>query len=309
MKSIKYLLAIETRGIKLGFERTRAMMKVCGNPHLLLPVIQVAGTNGKGSVCAILASILRSAGYKTGLFTSPHLVRVNERIRINGQPIPNVEIDGFIQLYKQDIERIEATFFETTTAIACWYFNKENVDIAIMETGLGGRLDSSSICKPLVTVITPISLDHMEILGETLREITVEKAGVMKKDILCLSACQKQEVAVVLKSEASQKGTPLHFLNGEKKVKINVNIPGEKQKENTELSLWVLDHLKGFTIPDFAIREGLNTVKWYGRNQILQINPLVIFDVAHNVESIMCFLDYYKSHFLKRKELNYTQNY
>ena len=200
MNSIKYLLAIETRGIKLGFERTRAMMKVCGNPHLMLPVIQVAGTNGEGSVCAILASILKSAGYKTGLFTSPHLVRVNERIRINGQPIPNIEIDSFIQLYKDDIERVEATFFETTTAIACWYFNKENVDIAIMETGLGGRLDSSSICNPLATVITPISLDHMEILGETLREITIEKAGAMKKDILCLSAYQKQEVAVVVMS-------------------------------------------------------------------------------------------------------------
>ena len=104
MNSIKYLLAIETRGIKLGFERTRSMMKVCGNPHLLLPVIQVAGTNGKGSVCAILASILRSAGYKTGLYTSPHLVRINERIRINGQSIPDAGIDNFLNLYKQNIE-------------------------------------------------------------------------------------------------------------------------------------------------------------------------------------------------------------
>ena len=110
MDSINYLLSIETRGIKLGFERTRAMMKTCGNPHLGLPVIQVAGTNGKGSVCAILANILKMADYKTGLFTSPHLVRVNERIRINGQLIPNSEINSFIQLFKQDIEKIGATF-------------------------------------------------------------------------------------------------------------------------------------------------------------------------------------------------------
>ena len=184
MDSINYLLSIETRGIKLGLERTRSMMKTCGNPHLGLPIIQVVGTNGKGSVCAILACILKAAGYKTGLFTSPHLVRVNERIRLNGHPIPDAEIDRFIQSYKEDIDKIEATFFETTTAMACWYFKKENVDIAIMETGLGGRLDSVSICKPLAMAITPVSLDHVEILGETLREIAVEKAGAMKKDVL-----------------------------------------------------------------------------------------------------------------------------
>ena len=295
MDYINYLLSIETRGIKLGFERTRAIMKACGNPHLGLPVIQVAGTNGKGSVCAILASILKAAGYKTGLFTSPHLVRVNERIRINGHPIPDVEINSFICLYKDNIDKIEVTFFEITTAMACWYFKKENVDIAIMETGLGGRLDSTSICNPLATVITPVSLDHMEILGETLREIAVEKAGVMKKDVLCLSARQKNEVAEALQLEAIKKGVPLHFINGEKRAKIDVNIPGEKQKENTELSLLVLDHLKMFTIPDLAIREGLSTVLWHGRNQMLQGNPPVIFDVAHNVEGLQCFLDYYKS--------------
>jgi len=198
-------------------------------------------------------------------------------------------------LYKDNIDKIEATFFETTTAMACWYFKKENVDIAIMETGLGGRLDSASICNPLATVITPVSLDHMEILGETLREIAVEKAGVMKKDVLCLSARQKNEVAEALQLEAIKKGVPLHFINGEKRAKIDVNIPGEKQKENTELALLVLDHLKRFTIPDLAIREGLSTVLWHGRNQILQENPPVIFDVAHNVEGLRCFLDYYKS--------------
>ena len=295
MDSINYLLSIETRGIKLGIERTRDMMKACGNPHLGLPAIQVAGTNGKGSVCSILASILKAAGYKTGLYTSPHLVRVNERIRINGQSIPDVEIDNFLQLYKQNIEEIEATFFETLTAMACWYFKKENVDIAIMETGLGGRLDSTSICRPLATVITPVSLDHVEILGETLRKIAVEKAGAMKKDVLCLSARQKQEAAAALQSEADRKGTPLYFLNGEKRTQIDVNIPGEKQKENTELALSVLDHLNEFTIPDSVIRVGLKTVLWHGRNQVLQRNPTVIFDVAHNADALLCFLDYYQS--------------
>ena len=295
MDSINYLLSIETKGIKLGFKRTQAIMKVCGNPHLELPVIQVVGTNGKGSVCAILANILKVAGYKTGLYTSPHLVRVNERIRINGQPIVDEEINNFIQFYKQDIENIEATFFETITAMACWYFKKENVDIAIMETGLGGRLDSASICKPMATVITPVSLDHMEILGETIREIAIEKAGAMKKDVFCFSARQRKEAAAALQSEADRKGTPLHFLNGRKFFEMDVNIPGEKQKENTELALFTLDHIKGFTIPNSAIREGLNTILWHGRNQMLQKIPPVIFDVAHNAEGLRCFLDYYKS--------------
>ncbi len=295
MDFINYLLSIETRGIKMGFERTQAIMKACGNPHLKLPAIQVAGTNGKGSVCAVLANILKAAGYKTGLFTSPHLVHVNERIRINGQPIPDVEINGFIQFYKDDIEKIEATFFETTTAMACWYFKKEKVDIAIIETGLGGRLDSASICRPLATVITPVSLDHVEILGETLKEIAFEKAGAMKKNIPCLSARQKKEVTTVLQSEATRKGTPLHFVNGKKRVAIDVNIPGEKQKENTELALLVLEHLKEFTIPDYAINDGLCTVLWHGRNQMLQKNPTVIFDVAHNSEALRCFLNYYRS--------------
>ena len=125
--------------------------------------------------------------------------------------------------------------------MACWYFNKKNIDIAIMETGLGGRLDSTSICNPIVTVITPISLDHMEILGETVMEIAIEKAGAIKKDVPCLSARQKNEVTIVLKSEAEKKGAPLHFLNGRKRAEVDVNIPGEKQKENTELALTFSD--------------------------------------------------------------------
>ena len=295
MNSINYLVSIESRGIKLGLERTKSMMKACNNPHLGLPVIQVVGTNGKGSVCAIIANILKTANYKTGLFTSPHLVHVNERIRINGESITDKEIDNFIQTYKLDIEKIKATFFETMTSLACWYFKKQNVDIAIMETGLGGRLDSASICEPLITVITPLSLDHMEILGETLREIAVEKAGAMKKNVLCLSAHQKSEVTETLQLEAAQKGTPLHFLNGRKKFEVNVNIPGKKQEENTNLALLALDHLNGFNIPASVIRKGLKTVKWHGRNQILQKNPLVIFDVAHNAEGLLCFLDYYQT--------------
>ena len=293
MDSIQYLLSMETRGIKLGIQRTREMMAACDNPHSGLPVIQVAGTNGKGSVSAIISNIFINAGYKTGLFTSPHLVRVNERIRINGASISDNEIDLFIKLYKTDIEKNEATFFETITAIAFWYFKKEGVEIAIMETGLGGRLDSVSICEPLATIITPISHDHMEILGETLAEIAFEKAGIMKKNVVCISAKQDSAATKVLSEQADIMGTPIHFLNGVSIPDYDINIPGETQRENALLAISALSHINGFNIPKEAVVKGLQTVQWFGRNHILRKNPLVVFDVAHNIESLRCFLDFY----------------
>ena len=232
--AINYLLSIESRGIKLGLERTQFIMKSCGNPHANLPVIQVAGTNGKGSVCAILEKIFRDSGYKTGLFTSPHLVKVNERIRVNGKSIENEKIESFINQYKQVIENNNITFFECMTAISAWYFKNNNVDIAIMETGLGGKFDSVSICTPIATIITPISYDHMEILGKTLESIAIQKAGIMKKNIICISAKQKSTVKKTLKIEAKKTHTPLYFLNDHKKFKLNLNIPGNKQKENAK---------------------------------------------------------------------------
>ena len=294
MDNINYLLSIESKGIKLGLERTYKMMMACGDPHIGLPSIQVVGTNGKGSVCAILSSIMKAANYKVGLFTSPHLVRINERIRINGKPILDSDINKFIQYYKQDIEKINASFFEVTTALACWFFKKENVDIAIMETGLGGRLDSTSVCESIATVITPISLDHMDILGNTIEKIAFEKAGAMKKNVLCLSSNQKIEVIEILKSEALKKRTPLYFIESIRK-NIDVNIPGEKQKENTYLALSLIDKLNNFNISNFAIEKGLKNVQWHGRNQIIKKNPMILFDVAHNTEGFRSFLDYYQS--------------
>ena len=295
MNSIQYLYSIETRGIKLGIQRTREIMVACNNPQIGLPSIQVAGTNGKGSVCAMLSNIFMVAGYKTGLFTSPHLVTMNERIRINGLLIPNEEIDLFVQTYKKDIDKIKATFFETITAMAFWYFKKENVDICILETGLGGRLDSVSICEPMATIITPISLDHLEILGETLPKIAFEKAGVIKNGVTCISSKQDASVAKVLIEEADRKGSSIHFINSKNRLEYLVNIPGEPQKENALLAVSALKYLNNFHISKTAMMNGLQTVQWFGRNQIIQKNPLIIFDVAHNIESIYCFLQYYES--------------
>ena len=295
MDSIQYLLSIDARGIKLGIQRTCEIMAACGNPQINLPSIQVAGTNGKGSVCAMLSNIFKAAGYKTGLFTSPHLLTVNERIRINNLPISNEEIDMFIQKYKIDVEKTGATFFETITAMALWYFKKKRVDVCILETGLGGRLDSVSICEPIATVITPISLDHLEILGETLPEIAFEKAGIIKKGVICVSAQQNSSATKVLIEEANKKGSPIHFINGENNLECAVNIPGKAQQENARLAVLTIQHLNNFDIPKPAIVHGLQTVEWFGRNQLIQKNPFVIFDVAHNIESMHSFLKYYKS--------------
>ena len=159
-------------------------MDQCNNPHKNLNVVHIAGTNGKGSTSSMVASILESAGYRVGLYTSPHLLRFNERISVNDECISNNEIISFIDAYKQDIDRISSTFFETTTAMALTHFANKKVDFAVIEVGLGGRLDSTNVVVPKVTAITPISLDHREILGGDLLSITKEKAGIIKKTSL-----------------------------------------------------------------------------------------------------------------------------
>ena len=295
MNSIQYLLSIETRGIKLGLKRTHELMAACGSPQSDLPSIQVAGTNGKGSVSAMLANIFKTSNYKTGLFTSPHLVKVNERICINGIAISDGKIDLFIKTFKKQIEKTEATFFETITVMALWYFKKENVDIAILETGLGGRLDSVTVCEPLATVITPISLDHVEILGDTLSDIAFEKSGILKYNTPCISAIQKNEAKEILVKEARKIGAPIHFVTDIMPSKYKVNIPGLNQLENAQLAVSTLKFLKNFDISHASIVKGLNTVQWFGRNQQINKDPFIVFDVAHNVESILSFIEYFSS--------------
>ena len=296
MNSIQYLLNIESKGIKLGLERTQELMKKCNNPHRGLKSIQVAGTNGKGSVCAMLANILKIAGYKTGLFTSPHLISINERIRINGEPIPNYEIDEFINNYKLHIESSNSTFFEAITALGFWYFKKNNVDFAIMETGLGGRLDSVSICEPIGTVITPISFDHIEILGETIEKIAYEKAGIIKKNIPCIVSKQNKIAMEVIKKKCKDMNAPIHLVNNTNlSNKLFINIPGRVQRENAELVINTIKNIKEITISKSDIINGLKTVKWYGRNQQIKRKPLILFDVAHNIDGIKSFIEYFNS--------------
>ena len=295
MNSIDYLLSIETQGIKLGLKRTEKIMEACNNPHIGIKSIQVAGTNGKGSVCSMLSNIFTVSGYKTGLFTSPHLVNINERIRINGIPISNEKIDLFVKKYKNTIEDIKSTFFETITALAFWYFKKSNVDIAILETGLGGRLDSVTICNPFLTIITPIALDHTEILGDTLPKIAFEKSGIMKKNVDCISSKQEKSVKKILVNEANKRGCSIKFINNYKNINYKINICGDHQIENAQLCIFAISHIKNYLIKNSSIKKGLETVTWYGRNQIIKKKPHIIFDVAHNSSGIQAFLKYYTS--------------
>ena len=292
--SIQYLLSIESKGIKMGLNRTLELSNACDNPDKKLDIIQVAGTNGKGSTCAMIANILIEAGYKVGLFTSPHLVNLNERIRINGLPIANEDIDKFISFYKNDIEQISASFFETITIMAFWYFQKNNVDYAIMETGLGGKLDSVTICNPKLAVITSISMDHSEILGDSLVKIAKEKAGIIKKDISCITVKHSKEIDKIIQSECIQKNAKLIVSDDFIPLSYNPSLKGNAQFQNAHLAEVTINTLLK-DINDEIIIRAIEGTKWYGRNQIIQKEPTVIFDVAHNDAGVSSFMDFIKS--------------
>ena len=196
--SLEYLFTLETKGIRLGLERTQELLQNCNNPQKQIDSIQIIGTNGKGSTASMITNILMHAGYRVGKYTSPHLIKVNERIQINNIPIENSEIDEFITKHKTDIDDIGATFFETLTVLALYYFYKSGIDIAVLETGLGGKYDSVSAAEASLYIFTPISLDHTHILGNSISEIAKDKASAIRHGIPCVSAEQHPAVKIVL---------------------------------------------------------------------------------------------------------------
>ena len=193
-QGIKFLLSLETQGIKMGLERTKKLLTVCNNPEKNLKSVQIIGTNGKGSTAASLSSILEQKKLRIGLYTSPHLVTLNERIQINREKISNQYIDNFISQHHQDIIDLSCTFFEVMTVIALQYFKDNNTDIALLETGLGGQFDSVTACNPSLQIFTSISKDHMHILGNSLDKIATEKALAIQPGIPCISVDQKPSV-------------------------------------------------------------------------------------------------------------------
>ena len=310
---LQALFKLQRLGIKTGLEHTFQLLDTCSNPHQRLKFIHLAGTNGKGSTAAFIDSILRSSGLKVGLYTSPHLVQFNERIRVNGVPICNEKIVEFMQLYSDDIKRIESTFFETTTAMAFWYFEQENIDIAVIETGLGGRLDSTNVIIPEISVITPIGMDHCDLLGNNLKSIAQEKAGIIKENISVISGYQEKIVKEVLVEKALEMQTQVKFIKPPKKstvtvdgtyflqeeVEYHLSLMGEHQAQNASVAIEAVKGI-GFSVKEEAIKVGIEKASWPGRFQVLSRDPFVIYDVAHNAQGIKAALKTYTNIFGKK---------
>ena len=263
-------------------------------PEKKFKSIHVGGTNGKGSTSHMLSSILQEAGYKVGLYTSPHLKNFTERIRINGQEIPKKTVTSFINENKSFLESQKLSFFEMTVGLAFDYFANEKVDIAIIEVGLGGRLDSTNIIKPELSVITNIGLDHTQFLGETLPEIAYEKAGIIKENIPVIIGEEQLEVKDVFINKALENNSSIFFAS-ERDFKFKTDLLGDYQKNNSRTAATVISQIKGFDVSDKNIEQGLlNIVKntnLKGRWQVLEQTPKVICDTAHNKEGLLLVLN------------------
>jgi dihydrofolate synthase/folylpolyglutamate synthase len=306
---------IGAAAFKKDLTNTLALCEVLNHPEQQFKSIHIAGTNGKGSTSHMLASVLQEAGYKTGLYTSPHLKDFRERIRVNGAMIPEQYVVDFVSRHEDVFDTIEPSFFEWTVALCFDYFAKEQIDIAVIETGLGGRLDSTNVITPLLSVITNIGWDHMDMLGDTLPQIAAEKAGIIKPGIPAVIGESIEETHDIFVQKAAQGNSPIEFAkdlitvlgftnnNSISTCNILLNsilwlenlecdLPGNYQQHNIPTVLASVLQLRnaGFMITDEQIRNGLKQVKkntgLMGRWQLLSIHPLIICDTGHNVNGI-----------------------
>jgi dihydrofolate synthase/folylpolyglutamate synthase len=315
--TIEYLYALQKHGIKLALANSIKLMEVMGNPQNRFRSIHVAGTNGKGSTSAFIANMLQAAGYRVGLYTSPHLVSFTERMRINTVPIAEARVVALVRRVRERYRGVQAsdgsgemspTFFEVTTAVAFSYFAEENVDLAVIEVGMGGRLDATNVISPLVSVITNIDLEHMEFLGSTLEQIAGEKAGIIKAHVPLVTGVTQQEVIDVIEREASGKGAPLLRLTkdfspeeimtgpeivfdfrGWKTVYrgLHVGMLGRHQVDNASLAVAAVELLRdaGISIDEPSLRRGLAQTRWEGRLERVAVRPDLFLDGAHNPAS------------------------
>ncbi|RJQ55288.1 MAG: bifunctional folylpolyglutamate synthase/dihydrofolate synthase [Nitrospiraceae bacterium] len=314
--AVNYLYSLQKHGIKLGLANTEKMMRILGNPHTSFRAVHIAGTNGKGSTSAAIASILQENGFKTGLFTSPHLVSFTERIRINNTRIEEAEVIKIASLVHDSIKRTDLTptFFEFVTAMAFHYFSEKNVDWAVIETGMGGRLDATNIIKPEASVITNISLDHNEFLGGALADITREKAGIIKPGIPVITSSGKPEVTGQLSDIAEKRGSEIHVYGRDFKGSLlkmdaghisfdyagcnnysglSMPLTGRYQLYNGCAAVKTCEVLRerGVSISDNAVKKGLLNVRLEGRLECVSENPRVFVDGAHNPEAAESLAD------------------
>lgn len=312
--------------LKADLTNTLALCALLDNPQNKFKSVHIAGTNGKGSTSHMLAAILQTAGYKTGLYTSPHLKDFRERIRINGQMITEKQVVDFVARHTGDFDAISPSFFEMTVALAFDIFAKEKVDIAVIEVGLGGRLDSTNIITPLLSVITNIGWDHMNILGDTLQLIAAEKAGIIKSNIPVIVGEKQPGIADIFIKKAQQENAPISFASEEwdveevkgerlkveglaefldinvtpnkiqssrsKTQNLQLDLPGSYQLKNIKTVLALVDELRvqGFSITDEHVQTALQQVKTltglHGRWEVISRAPLTIVDTGHNAEGI-----------------------
>lgn len=267
---------------------------VLDNPEKKFKSIHVAGTNGKGSSSHMLASILQEAGYKVGLYTSPHLKDFRERIKINGKVVNKNFVTWFIEQHKPFFDYHKLSFFEMTVGMAFSYFAEEKVDIAIIEVGLGGRLDSTNIITPEVSLITNIGLDHTQFLGDTLEKIGLEKAGIIKPKVPVVVSETQSETKMIFNLIAHQLKSDIVFADEQPAKGYKTDLLGEYQQKNINGVIASIHQLKNFNVPEIAISEGLKKVVentgLLGRWQVLQQNPLVVCDTAHNKEGLQLVL-------------------
>lgn len=280
-----------------GFENINALMDVLNHPHKKLKFIHVAGTNGKGSTCHLIAAYLKHKGYKVGLHTSPHLLDIRERFQIDGKHISKKALIDFIAQYKEDIEHIKPSFFELTVAMAFYYFHQENVDYAIVETGLGGRWDATNIIQPLMSIITNVSLDHLNILGDTIEKIAFEKGGIIKENTPVIIGLPEEEEAIkVFENIAKEKNSPI-FKTSDLATKITNSFLLEEdikalpyfQQLNIQTVYQALQQLKGIEdLSDYAefLIDFFQHSPIIGRWQIFKREPYIILDVGHNEEAL-----------------------
>ncbi|WP_374957694.1 bifunctional folylpolyglutamate synthase/dihydrofolate synthase [Gilvibacter sp.] len=285
---------------KIDLANTHVLCDHLGNPEQGFKSIHVAGTNGKGSCSHMLAAVLMAAGYKVGLYTSPHLKDFRERIKINGKPISKRDVVQFVDEHKAFFEKQQLSFFEMTVGMAFDHFKREQVDIAVVEVGLGGRLDSTNIITPEVSVITNIGFDHMQFLGNTLEAIAKEKAGIIKLGIPVVIGETVPETKVVFLKTAESLVAPIYFAESTPFPDYKLDLKGNYQKHNSRTVLLALEQLilRGYEIPEAAIKKGLKQVVsstgLLGRWQVLRESPTVIADTAHNKEGLTIVLNQIK---------------
>ncbi len=290
--TLDFLYSLQKFGMKFGLRNIRRLLRSIGNPHFSIKTIHIAGTNGKGSTSSMIAAILTAAGYKVGLYTSPHLVKFNERIRINGRMIPDADVAYYAKKLKPQIHRLKATFFEATTAIAFKYFADEKVDFAVIETGLGGRLDSTNVIRPLVSIITSIGKDHTELLGTTITSIATEKAGIIKYSVpVIIGDIKGTGVRTIIRIAKGQKSPILFSSKFILPQNCKLELKGDHQISNAKAAVAAITIVsKRFIVGDKAIIHGFqNTMQLSGlrgRFELLRFKTPILLDVAHNPDGM-----------------------